>query len=69
MNKLTQQNISAKVGISQGYLSSILAGKENPTTRVIKGLASEIGVSPALFLSAEGLKKIKAKFKKQSTPR
>ena len=50
MNKQTQIQVARKAGISQGYLSKILAGTANPTIDVLKkvSLASGIKLSDLL---------------------
>lgn len=46
-SNLSQTKFAAKVGISQPYLSQILAGKKEPEQRVVKAICSAFGVSEA----------------------
>jgi transcriptional regulator with XRE-family HTH domain len=41
---LSQEALSAEVGIDMRYLGGIERGQENPTIEIIEGIAKELGV-------------------------
>ena len=51
-NRLSQQQLSKKVGISQSTISAVLNGNRTLTTNHVMKLARHFNVSPAVFLPA-----------------
>lgn len=51
---LIQQEIAARVGIDQGYLSSMLSGKRNPTIFIVRCTAEALGVRAGWLAFGEG---------------
>jgi transcriptional regulator with XRE-family HTH domain len=47
---LTQEQVEARTGFSQQYLSDLERGKRNPTVVTLFELSQALGVSPADFL-------------------
>ncbi len=47
---LSQRQLSVKLNISQGYISSIESGKKSPTVRMIYRIASILEICPRLLL-------------------
>lgn len=43
--KMSQGDISRKLGMDRGYISSVENGKRNPTIATIEKLANALGVS------------------------
>lgn len=43
--KMSQGDISRKLGMDRGYISSVENGKRNPTVATIEKLANALGVS------------------------
>lgn len=48
---LPQRELAAKVGISASYLSLIEKGRREPTLSLLRTIANELGVSPAILLA------------------
>ena len=51
-NGLTQEDVEARSGFSQQYLSGLEVGKRNPTVVTIYELAQALGVSPIDLLGS-----------------
>lgn len=52
--ELTQSDLSRRVGMDPGYLSSMLSGKRNPTIFIVQCTAQALGVSPGWLAFGEG---------------
>lgn len=50
---LTQAQLSARLGIDQGFLSRLESGGKRPSLDVLDALAKELGVSAAYLLGEE----------------
>lgn len=50
---LTQEDVAARSGFSQQYLSSLERGRRNPTVITLYELAQAIGVSHVAFVMPE----------------
>ena len=50
---LTQEEIEARSGISQQYLSSLERGRRNPTVITLHELALALGVSPVELIEPD----------------
>lgn len=48
--QIKQQELSLKCGISANYLSQIESSRKNPSSKTIKKLSKELGVSPSAIL-------------------
>ncbi|MDR3437346.1 helix-turn-helix transcriptional regulator [Telmatospirillum sp.] len=51
---LTQEEIEARSGISQQYLSSLERGRRNPTVITLYELAQALGASPVELIAPDG---------------
>jgi HTH-type transcriptional regulator/antitoxin HigA len=51
-NRLSQQELAKKIGISQSTISAVLSGKRSLTSSHMIKLAEFFNVSPVVFLSA-----------------
>jgi len=55
--KLSQEELGARAGFNQHYISELEAGKRNPTIISLYNIAQGLGVSPAeLVTPADGKK-------------
>lgn len=52
--KYNQQNFSAKLNISQGYLSDLEAGKSQPSERLLKLIEYHFSINSTWLLTGEG---------------
>jgi transcriptional regulator with XRE-family HTH domain len=50
---LTQEEVEARSGFSQQYLSGLEQGKRNPTIITLYELAKALGVNPARLLDTD----------------
>jgi transcriptional regulator with XRE-family HTH domain len=66
---LSQEELAARIGVEQGYVSRLEAGKRNPTIVTIWHAAEALGVRPAaLFRERVQPAKSTAKRKKVRKP-
>jgi transcriptional regulator with XRE-family HTH domain len=67
--ELSQEELAARIGVEQGYVSRLEAGKRNPTIVTIWHAAEALGVGPAaLFRARAQPSKSTAKRKKIRKP-
>ncbi|MCL5780435.1 MAG: helix-turn-helix transcriptional regulator [Firmicutes bacterium] len=50
---LSQAELAAKVGVTQGFISHIEIGVRNPTLKLTKALARALGVKPSALIEEE----------------
>ncbi len=53
---LTQEDVAARTGLSQQYLSGLERGKRNPTVITLYELAQALEVKPVELIDPEGEK-------------
>jgi len=51
---LTQEDVAARSGFSQQYLSSLESGRRNPTVITLYELAQALGVSHVALVTPDG---------------
>jgi transcriptional regulator with XRE-family HTH domain len=67
--ELSKEELAARIGVEQGYVSRLEAGKRNPTIVTIWEAAEALGVCPAaLFRAHAQSSKATAKRKKIRKP-
>ena len=50
---LSQAQLAKKLGVSQGYISQIETGEKEPTLRLLRQMATELGVSITQLLTED----------------
>jgi transcriptional regulator with XRE-family HTH domain len=50
--KLSQEEMAARMGVEQGYVSGLEAGRRNPTIVTLWHAAVALGIRPSLLLEA-----------------
>lgn len=50
--KLSQEEMAARMGVEQGYISGLEAGRRNPTIVTLWHAAVALGIRPSLLLEA-----------------
>lgn len=64
-NRMTQEELSPKLGISRAYLCEIETGKKKPTLELIYKYSEVFDIEPHLILNiADNKSKVKAKLNK-----
>lgn len=51
---ISQEELAARIGVDQGYVSGLEAGRRNPTIKTIEGVAKALRTTPAELLSLGG---------------
>jgi transcriptional regulator with XRE-family HTH domain len=63
---LSQEDLAARIGVGQGYISGLEAGRRNPTIVTIWHVAIALGIKPHRLLKTSGPKTSKKQRRKRA---